>query len=368
MVGETPNLAARLQALAEPGTRGRRPRHAAPARRAVRASPTSARNSSRASPSPIAAFRVADGQATESRFEALHGAAPDATGRARARARPAARPLAPGLRRRGPGRPARRRAGHRQVAPPAGPARAGLRRAAHAAALLLLALPSKHGLPPHPRPDRAGRPPATATIRRTVKLAKLEALFALSGGPVAEATALTAALLGIPTEGRYPRVRPRPARAQGQAAGDLAPAAGRPRRPAAGADAARGRALDRPEQHRAVRYRHRPHPAAAGAAGGHVSARVRAPVVRTTRTSTVLSLDRFGPRQSCAMVEASRAARPCRRRCSTRSSPRPTACRCSWRSSPRRCWKAACCENAGDRGGWPARCRHWRSRPRCTIR
>ena len=36
-----------------------------------------------------------------------------------------------------------------------------------------------------------------------VKLAKLEALFALSGGPVAEAAALTAALLGIPAESRY---------------------------------------------------------------------------------------------------------------------------------------------------------------------
>ena len=48
----------------------------------------------------------------------------------------------------------------------AGPARAARRRAAHAAALLLLALPPEHGLPPDPRPDRAGRRPATATIRR----------------------------------------------------------------------------------------------------------------------------------------------------------------------------------------------------------
>ena len=36
-----------------------------------------------------------------------------------------------------------------------------------------------------------------------VKLDKLEALFALSGRPTDEATALTAALLGIATDGRY---------------------------------------------------------------------------------------------------------------------------------------------------------------------
>ena len=89
-----------------------------------------------------------------------------------------------------------------------------------------------------------------------VKLAKLEALFAVSGGPVAEGAALTAALMGIPAERSLRGFRPRPARAKGQAAGDLAPAAGRPRCPASDADAARGRALDRPEQHRAVRYGH----------------------------------------------------------------------------------------------------------------
>ena len=58
VVGDTPNLAARLQALAEPGTRGRRRGDAAAARRAVRASPTSAASTAKGFAGPVAAFRV----------------------------------------------------------------------------------------------------------------------------------------------------------------------------------------------------------------------------------------------------------------------------------------------------------------------
>ena len=46
-----------------------------------------------------------------------------------------------------------------------------------------------------------------------------------------------------------------------------------------------------------------------------------------------LQLNRFGRRQAHRDGRsASPAARRCRRRCWSRSSPRPTACRCSWRN------------------------------------
>ena len=106
----------------------------------------------------------------------------------------------------------------------------------------------------------------------------------MSGGPVAEATALTAALLGIPAEGRY-------------AGSALGPQGRKVRLQEIWLQQLVGLAARRPvlmlledahwidpssiEQFDLVVDAH---PAAAGAAGGHVPARVRAPVVRTTRT------------------------------------------------------------------------------------
>ena len=132
VVGETPNLAARLQALAEPGS--------------VVVAPTTRRLLG-------GLFEYADlgvhqlqglrrarpglaGARQQPRGEPLRGAprgGPDAAGRARARARPAARPLAAGQGGRGPGGAALRRARRRQVPPRPRLARAPGRGGVHAA-------------------------------------------------------------------------------------------------------------------------------------------------------------------------------------------------------------------------------------------
>ena len=94
VVGETPNLAARLQALAEPGgvvvAEGTRRLLGGLFELA-----TWGREPARASRSRYAPGRPGEG-AAEGRFEALHGGPPHAAGRPRARAGAAARPLGAG--------------------------------------------------------------------------------------------------------------------------------------------------------------------------------------------------------------------------------------------------------------------------------
>ena len=85
VVGETPNLAARLQALAEPGSGGRSPRRRAGCSAACSSSTISAPQRLKGFAEPVA--RLAGARARAGR-EPLRGAAdggPDAAGRARAR-------------------------------------------------------------------------------------------------------------------------------------------------------------------------------------------------------------------------------------------------------------------------------------------
>ena len=123
VVGETPNLAARLQGLAEPGAvvvaeGTRRLLGELFAHRDLGAV------SLKGFAEPVRAFAVLGEGAAEGRFEALHAGRAHAAGRPRARARAAARPLGAGQGGRGPGGPALGRGRHRQVPPGARPARA----------------------------------------------------------------------------------------------------------------------------------------------------------------------------------------------------------------------------------------------------
>ena len=122
VVGETPNLAARLQALAEPGS----VIISQATRRLVGGlfeltdlGPLRVKGFAE----PLAAFRVESEGRADGRFEAHAWAASDAADRARARAGYAAGAVESGQGRRWPGGPDRGRRGDRQVAPAARAAR-----------------------------------------------------------------------------------------------------------------------------------------------------------------------------------------------------------------------------------------------------
>ena len=201
VVGETPNLAARLQALAEPGTVV-----VADGTRRLLGQLFDFVNLGALSVAgfagPITAFRVAEGGPAASRFEALHG-----------------QHLTPLVGREHDlgllfDRWRRARAGEGQIVLLSGEPGIGKSRLlqdlgervsgeAHTR-IRYFCSPFHRNTAFYPILDQIER---AARLERDdptdLKLAKLKALFALSGGPVAEATALTAALLGIPAEGRY---------------------------------------------------------------------------------------------------------------------------------------------------------------------
>ena len=114
VVGETPNRAARLQALAEPGSVVIGPHTRALVGRLFDYADLGAHEIKGFS-EPIQVSRVLGPSAVADRFAALRSGAADAAGRPRARDRPPARALGAGAPGRGPRRAADRRARHRQV-------------------------------------------------------------------------------------------------------------------------------------------------------------------------------------------------------------------------------------------------------------
>ena len=157
VVGETPNLAARLQALAEPG-------------QIVLAGATRrligdlfrlrdlGRQAVKGFAEPVEAFVVEGVAVTESRFEAARRGLTDLVGRAAESAllRDRLREAWSGAR---PDRPALGRGRHRQVAARRSARRRGRERAAHAAALSMLALSPRQRPAPLCRGAGARRPP-----------------------------------------------------------------------------------------------------------------------------------------------------------------------------------------------------------------
>lgn len=201
VLGETPNLAARLQALADPGTVV----VASSTRRLLgRLFGFTDLGPQRLAgfPGPVTAFRVALSETAHDRFEALRG-----------------QQLTPLVGREDElglllDRWRRARDGQGQAVLISGDAGIGKSRLLQSlrdriaseshTRLRYFCSPYHQDTAFHPILDQLER---GARLRRgdtaSVKLDKLEALFALGGGVVAEATMLTAGLLGIATEPRY---------------------------------------------------------------------------------------------------------------------------------------------------------------------
>ena len=156
IVGETPNLAARLQGIAEPnmvviaeGTRRL-------LGNLFELEDLGAKDL-KGIAGPVRAWAALRASSAEGRFEAMHASRPDRARRAGRRSRIAAAALVEGKERRRPGGVALRRGRHRQIAAHGRASGAPRRRAAHALALFLLA--AAHGqrvLSDH-RPDGACR-------------------------------------------------------------------------------------------------------------------------------------------------------------------------------------------------------------------
>ena len=157
VVGETPNLAARLQALAEPGQIV-----LAGATRRLIGDLFRLRDLGRQTVEGLRrAGRSLRGRGRRRNRKPLRGGAPPAhrPRRPGGGERPVARPPARGLGRRRPDRLALGRGRHRQVAARRSARRRGRERAAHAAALSMLALSPRQRLAPLCRAAGARRPP-----------------------------------------------------------------------------------------------------------------------------------------------------------------------------------------------------------------
>ena len=155
VAGETPNLAARLQAVAQPGAVVIAAVDAAADRRRVRG-----RGSRAAGAQGLCRRRAGMARAWRARgrqpFRGARDRA-DTAGGTRTRGRAPARPLAAGPRRRGTGGAALGRAGDRQVPHRPSPRRASHRRDALPALPPVLALLRRHRAPPDGRATGAGR-------------------------------------------------------------------------------------------------------------------------------------------------------------------------------------------------------------------
>ena len=279
VVGETPNLAARLQALAAPGS--------VVISQATRRLVGGLFELADLGPrrlkgfaEPLAAWRVEGEGRAEGRFEALHGAASDAAGRARARARACCWNAGAGQGRRGPSGPARR-------ASPASASRACCGRCAQElsgephVALSHFCSPYHSNSALYPLIAQLERAAGFARRRPAeARLAKLETLLARGDRSAGRRRCRwSRRCSGCRRTGRYPALNLSPQRQKQRTLEvlieQLAGLAAR----APGALALRGRALGRPDHAGAARPADRARPQPAGAGGAHLPAGVQPAVV-----------------------------------------------------------------------------------------
>ena len=366
MVGETPNLAARLQALAAPGTVV----VAASTRRLLGAlfelTDLGAVHL-KGFAQPLAAFQVVGEGCAEGRFEALARRLPDAAGRSRARARHGARAL--GVGQAGPrsGRHDLRRAGNWQIQDRAGAARAPRQRAAHRAQPFLLALSYQHHAPSDHHPAGAGgglhaRGRAGDQARQAGRAARAVDRRPGRGG------ALDRRAARRPERRSISRLEPHPATAEAAHAGSPDRAAGRPRPQRAGARRVRGRALGGPVEPGAAGRRGRADPHPASPRGDHLSARIHPALVGRDAPHLAAA-------QPSRPTSGGRHARaPHRQQGASRRGPRPDPGSYRRRAAVRRgadqdgVGVRACCATRAIIGSSMRRCCRSPSRAACTTR
>ena len=202
VVGETPNLAARLQEMGGPGAV-----LIADSTRRLVGDLFEYRNLGlveiKGLAEPVPVWQVLRESTVENRFEALRSAVAEPAGRPRRGTRVAAAPLGTRQGGRRADRADLRRGRHRQVAHDGGVAGEAGGGAAYPAALFLLAAPSRQRALPVRCAARARRrfQPRGCPA---AKLDKLAALLSRSGDTPPETVAVFADLLGLPTEERYP--------------------------------------------------------------------------------------------------------------------------------------------------------------------
>ena len=220
---------------------------------------------------------------------------------------------------------------HRQVAADARAARKRRGRAAPAAALFLLAASHRQRAASGDRPDRAGRRLRARRRRRhPARQAPGDAGLPRDAADGRRADRRPA--VDRRRRARWPRPDLAPPQRKQRTLDALAPQHRGAGRPAADPRRLRGRALDRPDQPRAARPHDRRPAAAAGSAGGDGAARASrrrgpiAPRLRACRSTGSAA------RAAAELVRQIGGRRPARRCGRARSSTRPTACRCSSRS------------------------------------
>ena len=276
VVGETPALAARLQAEAAPN----QVLISARTRLLIGGlfeCADAGRLALKGFAEPIQAWRVVAESGSGDRFAARHAESLTGLVGREHRNRIAARPLGAGRERRGPGGAALRRTRHRQVAHHAGAARPHRQRAARAHAPLLLAAPHQQRAVPDRRPAR---------VRGRVHARGLGPGEGREAGE--DSRPGRGRRSGYDPDLRGPARPParRPAcvartRRAAAEVEDVQGAAGTARKrcpAAADPDGLRGRAVDRSDDVRAARPRHRPHPDAARPADRDPPARLRSAV------------------------------------------------------------------------------------------